>query len=262
MCIRDRSLLDCGRVKIVDHAEIVPAAYLPTFNSRVVESCLHRIPGISEVFLYNNDDYFHFSQVPPGAFVDATDDGRIRLTLHVRQTAVQQALHATEWLSPIGTRAGSLHAIGIYNTYARLRGPAHRMRARDITLPRDPGCPVCGDAPTITTLQSQGAFCGVVAGDYEVSADDLVLWRRSGVPHVLVDVREPAEHAESSIDGARLVPLARVTVEAPTLSRDVPVVVYCRTGLRSGRAAATLRALGFDARSLTGGIDAWHRLTL
>ncbi len=139
---------------------------------------------------------------------------------------------------------------------------ALRMRARDITLPRDPGCPVCGDAPTITTLQSQGAFCGVVAGDYEVSADDLVLWRRSGVPHVLVDVREPAEHAESSIDGARLVPLARVTVEAPTLSRDVPVVVYCRTGLRSGRAAATLRALGFDARSLTGGIDAWHRLTL
>lgn len=132
----DRSLLDCGRVKVVDHTEIVPAAYLPTFNSRVVESCLHRIPGVSEVFLYNNDDYFHFSQVPRDAFVDATEDGRIRLTLHVRQTAVQQALHATEWISPVGTRAGSLHAIGIYNTYARLRGPAHRLRARDILVPR------------------------------------------------------------------------------------------------------------------------------
>ena len=132
----DRSLLDCGRVRIVDHTEIVPAAYLPTFNSRVVESCLHRIPGVSEVFLYNNDDYFHFAPVARGAFIDATDDGRIRLTLHVRQTAVQQALHATEWVAPIGTRAGSLHAIGIYNTYARLRGPAHRMRARDILVPR------------------------------------------------------------------------------------------------------------------------------
>lgn len=137
---------------------------------------------------------------------------------------------------------------------------ALRMRARDITLPRDPECPVCGDSPTITTLQSEGAVCGVVAGDHEVSADVLDRWRQSGVPHVLIDVRESAEHAESHIDGARLVPLSRVPVEAPTLSRAVPVVVYCRTGMRSGRAAAQLRSLGVDARSLAGGIDAWHAI--
>ncbi len=132
----DRSLLRGGRLQIVDHADIVPAAYLPTFNSRVVESCLHRIPGLSDVFLYDNDDYFHFAPVAPSAFVDALDDGRFALHLHVRQTAVQRALHATEWLSPIGTRAGSLHAIGIYNAYARLRGPAHRLRAHDVLVPR------------------------------------------------------------------------------------------------------------------------------
>ena len=132
----DRSLLDSGRVKVVDHTDIVPAAYLPTFNSLVVESCLHRIPGVSDIFLYDNDDYFHFAPVSPNAFVDTTDDTRIGLNLHVRHTFVPWALHATEWLSRIGPRAGSLHAIGIYNAYARLRGPAHRMRAGDVLVPR------------------------------------------------------------------------------------------------------------------------------
>lgn len=49
---------DDPRLIWVDHAEAIPAACLPTFNSHVIESCLHRIPDISEHFIYLNDDVF------------------------------------------------------------------------------------------------------------------------------------------------------------------------------------------------------------
>lgn len=45
-------------VHIVDHREIIEPQFLPTFNSHVIEACLHRIPGLSEQFIYFNDDVF------------------------------------------------------------------------------------------------------------------------------------------------------------------------------------------------------------
>lgn len=45
------------RITIVHHDEVIPTEYLPTFNSNVIESFLHRIPGLSENFIYMNDDF-------------------------------------------------------------------------------------------------------------------------------------------------------------------------------------------------------------
>lgn len=45
-------------IHIVDHSEIIESQYLPTFNSHVIEANLHRIPGLSEHFIYFNDDVF------------------------------------------------------------------------------------------------------------------------------------------------------------------------------------------------------------
>ncbi|MBR1707157.1 MAG: hypothetical protein IJ721_10300 [Bacteroidales bacterium] len=45
-------------LKVVLHRDIIPAEYLPTFNSTTIEMFLHRIPGLSERFLYFNDDMF------------------------------------------------------------------------------------------------------------------------------------------------------------------------------------------------------------
>jgi hypothetical protein len=47
------------KVKIIDHTEIIPKKYLPTFNSDVIESFIHNIPELSDIFLYNNDDTMH-----------------------------------------------------------------------------------------------------------------------------------------------------------------------------------------------------------
>ena len=46
------------KLNIVRHEDFIPAKYLPTFNSHTIELNLHRIPGLSEHFLYFNDDMF------------------------------------------------------------------------------------------------------------------------------------------------------------------------------------------------------------
>jgi hypothetical protein len=47
---------DHPQLKVVKHSEIIPAPYLPTFNSLVIESFLHKIPDLSERYIYFNDD--------------------------------------------------------------------------------------------------------------------------------------------------------------------------------------------------------------
>lgn len=62
-------LKDSDRVKIISHKEIFPdTAVLPVFNSHAIESCLHRIPGLSEKFVYFNDDVFLGQPVRPSDF--------------------------------------------------------------------------------------------------------------------------------------------------------------------------------------------------
>lgn len=46
------------KIRVVAHGDFIPAQYLPTFSSHVIEGNLHRIPGISEEFVYFNDDMF------------------------------------------------------------------------------------------------------------------------------------------------------------------------------------------------------------
>ena len=50
--------VDHSQLHIVRHSDIIPAEYLPTFNSATIEMFLYRIPGLSERFLYFNDDCF------------------------------------------------------------------------------------------------------------------------------------------------------------------------------------------------------------
>lgn len=72
----------------------------------------------------------------------------------------------------------------------------------------------------------------------------------------LVDVRTPEEFAAGHLDGARNLPLDALTARMAELPRDRAVVVYCRSGARSARAAAVLRSAGHDVRDL-GPMSAW-----
>jgi rhodanese-related sulfurtransferase len=73
----------------------------------------------------------------------------------------------------------------------------------------------------------------------------------------VVDVRTASEHGVSHIEGSAHMPIERLDEEVQQLDRDRPVVVYCRGGNRSGVAAEALRASGWDAHSIDGGLVAW-----
>ncbi|MBQ1770769.1 MAG: hypothetical protein II000_02330 [Clostridia bacterium] len=60
---------DHPKLHIISHETIMPADSLPCFNSYVIESYLHRIPGLSEIFLYANDDMFFGNHVSPDFFI-------------------------------------------------------------------------------------------------------------------------------------------------------------------------------------------------
>jgi adenylyltransferase/sulfurtransferase len=137
---------------------------------------------------------------------------------------------------------------------------ALRMRVREIDLPRDPDCPICGEAPTLTGLVTYEPSCAPDAASLEISVQEFREWQQAGRRYTLVDVREPSEHAASSIPGALLLPIGRLREEVALVPQDRPVVVHCKTGMRSGRAARMLRELGFEARSLKGGLVAWARV--
>ncbi|NDE14339.1 hypothetical protein EBZ80_05345 [bacterium] len=68
------SWLDPSRVHLVPHSRILPEDCLPTFNSLAIESVLHRLPGLSERYLYFNDDMILLGDVFPSDFFD--DNGR------------------------------------------------------------------------------------------------------------------------------------------------------------------------------------------
>lgn len=55
--------VDHPKVKIIKHTDYIPSQYLPTFNSHTIELNLHRISGLSENFVYFNDDQFLVNHV-------------------------------------------------------------------------------------------------------------------------------------------------------------------------------------------------------
>ena len=135
---------------------------------------------------------------------------------------------------------------------------ALQMSFRRIALPRDPECPVCGEQPTIRALKSYDNVCEP-GGSEDMTTEELRSWRTDGTPHTLIDVREPSEHAVVCIEGAILIPLATLPGQLDQLPQDRPVVVHCKSGIRSARAVEFLRSNGYDAHNLVGGMDVWSR---
>jgi sulfur-carrier protein adenylyltransferase/sulfurtransferase len=80
-------------------------------------------------------------------------------------------------------------------------------------------------------------------------------------PVVLIDVREPHEYAIADLPemGQLRIPMRQVAERAAELDKDADLVIYCRSGARSGRVAAQLLANGFErVWNLKGGVLRWR----
>jgi adenylyltransferase/sulfurtransferase len=135
---------------------------------------------------------------------------------------------------------------------------ALKMKFRELKLRRDPQCPVCGDAPTITAPIDYEQFCGIAADVPAISVHDLKRKRDAREAIQLIDVREPFEFEIARIDGAKLIPLGQLANRLHELKQNGQTVVHCHTGMRSAQAVQMLRQTGFtNVYNLEGGIDAW-----
>ena len=149
-----------------------------------------------------------------------------------------------------------------------------------LRVARNPACPLCGDHPTITELVDYEAFCGVTdgmpsgasaagaddatRGFGEVSARELAQMlearERGERAFELVDVRDEGELQVVSLPGARAIHLEefRAGTALEKLPDGIPVVVMCKSGVRSAEAAGLLARSGrSDVHNLTGGVLAW-----
>ena len=82
---------------------------------------------------------------------------------------------------------------------------------------------------------------------------------------VVVDVCSPQEYAQAHIAGARSIPLGELEAKLPGVVKNkaVPVIMVCASGVRSGRAVAIAKKLGYEnARSLGGGLKSWRDANL
>jgi len=89
-----------------------------------------------------------------------------------------------------------------------------------------------------------------------ISVDELAAL---GEDAVVVDVREEDEFAEARIEGARNVPLSRLTTSLNDVPAAHPLYVMCAAGGRSAQATSFLEGQGFDAVNVLGGINEWYR---
>lgn len=95
-----------------------------------------------------------------------------------------------------------------------------------------------------------------------INIPTMLEWQQSG-DAIVVDVREPAEHAEASIPGAILLPMAQVNKASLLALGSNKWVLHCRSGGRSTRLCEQLLAedSSLEVYNLEGGIRAWLSLS-
>jgi len=136
-----------------------------------------------------------------------------------------------------------------------------RSSFRTLRLARDPRCRLCGDEPSIDSPRNPETLadpaCAVAD---EIDVEELARRLADDEGVVLIDVREPDEHAAAAIPGSRLIPLGELPSRLDELPREGELLIHCKSGGRSARAVAFLRSQGFPgAINVAGGIDAWSR---
>lgn len=96
-----------------------------------------------------------------------------------------------------------------------------------------------------------------------ITAEEVKARLAAGEKLNLVDVREPHENADFNI-GGQLVPLGKVqTMQIDELEdlKNQELIVYCRSGNRSGQACMILDTMGFtNTKNLVGGMLGWEAL--
>jgi adenylyltransferase/sulfurtransferase len=219
---------------------------------------IFRFEGQASVFATKNGPCYRclYPEPPPPGLVPSCAEGGV-LGVLPGIIGVIQATEALKLIAGIGEPL-----IGRFLLYDALK-----MRFRELKVPKDPECPVCGLHPTITKLIDYEQFCGIhpaapeqmtVNAQGDITSVELKQRLDRGDKLTLVDVREPNEFQINRIPGTVLIPLGEIPRRYAELNKDDEIVVHCKMGGRSAKAADFLRSVGFRrVLNLKGGILDW-----
>jgi molybdopterin/thiamine biosynthesis adenylyltransferase/rhodanese-related sulfurtransferase/molybdopterin converting factor small subunit len=227
---------------------------------------IFRFEGQASVFATRNGPCYRclYPEPPPPGLVPSCAEGGV-LGVLPGVIGTIQATEAVKLIMGIGEPL-----IGRFLIYDALR-----MKFRELKLKKDPDCPVCGTHPTVTELIDYEQFCGVapaseaamtangnpvsnLASETETDVRELKRKMDAKEDFFLLDVREPNEYQIAKIPGSTLIPLGEVPQRYQEIPRDKEVIVHCKMGGRSAKAAAFLRQQGFkNVKNLKGGILDW-----
>jgi adenylyltransferase/sulfurtransferase len=222
---------------------------------------IYRFDGQASVFWAEYGPCYRclYPEPPPPGMVPSCAEGGVLGVL----CATIGSIQTTEAIKVItGIGEPMIGSLMIYD--------ALDMTFRKIKVRKDPNCPLCGDNPTQTDLlPDYEAFCGVLSDAAEVavkestiSVTELAAKIDAKADFYLVDVREPSEFEIVRIPGSHLIPKQGFldgTVLA-TLPQDKPIILHCKSGVRSAECLAILKSAGFaDATHVAGGVIAWAK---
>ena len=233
---------------------------------------IFRFEGQASVFATEDGPCYRclYPEPPPPGLVPSCAEGGV-LGILPGLVGVIQATEVIKLILGIGeSLAGRLLLID-----------ALTMKFRTLKLRKNPDCPVCGTRPTVTALIDYDQFCGIEkprsVGPLEVAQNKAVadVSVVDGIPQISVqelkrrldakedvfvlDVREPHEVKIVNI-GAPLIPLGELPKRLDELApyKDREIVIHCKSGGRSQKAAQLLKSAGFQhVENLAGGILAW-----
>ena len=245
---------------IVDGTDNFPTRYLTNDASVMlgkpnVYGSIFRFEGQATVFYPKEGGPCYrclYPEPPPPGLVPSCAEGGVLGVL----PGVIGTIQATEAIKLItGIGEPLIGRLMLYDALA--------MRFRELKLRRDPDCPVCGDHPTVTELIDYDQFCGIAPqapadNAYEITPIEVAAWLRRDDAPFLLDVREPNEWEIGHLPGATRISVNELQNRLNELDTAREMVVYCRSGVRSGRAVDMLRGAGFrKVKNMTGGILRW-----
>jgi len=250
---------------ILDGTDNFPTRYLANdacvlLGKPYIYGCILRFEGQASVFDSRVGPCYRclYPEPPPPGLVPSCAEGGVLGVL----PGVIGLIQATEVLKIILGKGDTL--VGRLLIFDALA-----MKFKEMRLRKDKTCPICGDNPTIHELIDYEQFCGIMPAqdsaedrEMEISVEEVQRMRQGNRPFKLVDVREPSEYDICRIAGSILIPLGQIQEMKPEnlngLRKDEELVVHCKAGVRSLKAAKALKKMGFaKVKSMAGGIEAW-----
>jgi len=250
---------------IVDGTDNFPTRYLANdtcvlLKKPYIYGCILRFEGQVSVFDSRTGPCYRclYPEPPPPGMVPSCAEGGVLGVL----CGIIGGLQTNETIKLILEEGDDLNGrLIIFDALA--------TKFREMKLRKDKNCPICGDNPTIKELIDYEQFCGILPPKEEPADRDMEIeptlvkqMLDNGRKFTLVDVRGQGEYEINRIEGSTLIPLdvieERNIEKLNGLKKGDEIVLHCKAGVRSLKAAKALIDIGFEnVKSMRGGIEEW-----